>query len=71
LVTQFGKALDRLAEFPHIGHERRDLTDKPVYFWPFFSYLIVYDPNARPIVVVRVLHASQDVRQTLKKTLVS
>ncbi len=56
-------ALERLAEYPRIGHARPDLTDRPVLFWPVFSYLIVYNPDVRPIQVVRVLHASRDVRR--------
>jgi hypothetical protein len=34
---------------------RRDLTSLPVKFWSVFSYLIVYDPAAGPIAIVRVL----------------
>jgi plasmid stabilization system protein ParE len=30
-----------LAENPEIGHLREDLTDRPVKFWPVFSYYVV------------------------------
>ena len=50
-----------LAKNPALGHPRKDLTDQKVLFWPVGSYLIIYDPLARPLVVVRVLHAARDV----------
>ena len=29
-----------LAANPGLGHRRRDLTSKPVRFWPVYSYLV-------------------------------
>ncbi len=55
-------ALIRLAEYPFLGHQRRDLTNKPVLFWPVFSYLLVYRPETRPVELVRVVHASREIR---------
>lgn len=52
---------------PKIGHFRRDLTTLPVKFWPVFSYLVVYDPAARPVAIVRVLHGRQDVATILSR----
>jgi toxin ParE1/3/4 len=54
-----------LASHPEAGHFRRDLTPLPVKFWPVFSYLVVYDPAARPLAIVRVLHGRQDVEAIL------
>lgn len=34
-----------LADFPHAGHWRRDLTDASVRFFSVYSYLIVYRPG--------------------------
>jgi antitoxin ParD1/3/4/toxin ParE1/3/4 len=73
LVSQGGRRLARyvlqeitaafrlLASHPEAGHFRTDLTPLPVKFWPVFSYLIVYDPAARPLAIVRVLHGRQDL----------
>lgn len=73
LVSQGGRRLARyvlqditeafrlLASRPGVGHLRQDLTPLPVKFWPVFSYLIVYDPAAQPITIVRVLHGRRDV----------
>jgi toxin ParE1/3/4 len=49
-----------LASHPNAGHFRKDLTLLPVKFWPVLSYLVVYDPAARPLAIVRVLHDRQD-----------
>jgi antitoxin ParD1/3/4/toxin ParE1/3/4 len=43
-----------LAFCPEAGHVRQDLTPLPIKFWPAFSYLVVYDPAARPLAIVRV-----------------
>ena len=51
-----------LAFYPEAGHVRQDLTPLPIKFWPAFSYLVVYDPAARPLAIVRVLHGRQDGR---------
>jgi antitoxin ParD1/3/4/toxin ParE1/3/4 len=54
-------ACQRLAEIPRVGHTREDLTDQPVLFWPVASYLIIYDPNSKPLSIVRVVHGARDV----------
>jgi toxin ParE1/3/4 len=62
------EALHFLADTPGAGHLRKDLTDRPVKFWPVFSYLIVYDPASRPISIARVLHSAQDLQTLLRNT---
>ena len=54
-----------LAQNPRSGHERSDLTRKPVLFWPVGAYLIVYNPAASPIEIVRVLHGARDIAAIL------
>ena len=54
-------AMESLADNPHMGHFREDLTDKSVRFWPFkWHYLIVYNPVS-PIEIVRVLSGYRDL----------
>ncbi len=59
-------AVGKLAERPGIGHMREDLTDRPLKFWSVYSYLVVYDPESRPLTIVAVLHGARDVAQLLK-----
>jgi plasmid stabilization system protein ParE len=65
VLQEIAAAFRLLASHPEAGHFRRDLTPLPVKFWSVFSYLIVYDPAARPIAIVRVLGGRQDVRAIL------
>ncbi len=60
-------AVGKLAERPGIGHTREDLTDRPVKFWSVYSYLVVYDPESRPLTIVAVLHGARDVERLLKQ----
>lgn len=54
-----------LARNPERGHLRRDLTSMPVRFWTVHSYLIIYDPVARPLEIVRILSGYRDVAAML------
>jgi toxin ParE1/3/4 len=61
--------LDRvrfLADNPGAGHWRRNLTHHPVKFFPVYSYLIVYQPETKPLQIVSVLHGRRDVEQILR-----
>jgi plasmid stabilization system protein ParE len=53
--------MEKLADYPDMGHLRDDLTDKPVKFWTFkWHYLIIYKPTS-PIEIVRVLSGYRDI----------
>jgi plasmid stabilization system protein ParE len=56
-----------LAEHPSMGHRREDLTDKPVRFFPVYSFLIIYDPATTPLEIVRVLRGAQDIAAILER----
>jgi plasmid stabilization system protein ParE len=56
-----------LAANPRIGHVRRNVTRNSVLFWPMGRYEIIYQPKARPIIIVSVLHGSRDIPQVLRK----
>jgi len=58
-------ALKLLGNKPGVGHLREDLTVRPVKFWPIYSYLIVYDPETKPVQILRVLHGMRDVEEIL------
>jgi plasmid stabilization system protein ParE len=54
-----------LADSPLAGTTRPDLTTLPVRFWlvsAFPNYFIVYDPEAKPLEIVRILHGARDIR---------
>lgn len=66
VVREIAQAVLMLARNPEAGHRRSDLTSKPVRFWPVYSYLIVYDPAARPLEIVRILSGYRDVASLLR-----
>ncbi len=63
---EVNQAASNLARNPGIGHWRRDLTSKPVRFWPVHSYLIIYDPRTQPLEVVRILSGYRDIAEVLR-----
>ena len=66
VLQEFAAAFRFLASRPEAGHRRQDLTSLSVKFWPVFSYLLVYDPAAKPLVIVRVLSGRRDVESLLE-----
>ena len=52
---------------PSQGHTRKDLTNKPVLFFPMYSFLVVYQPDMRPIRIVAVLRGRRNVKRILKE----
>jgi plasmid stabilization system protein ParE len=61
------ETISTLAVNPQLAHFRRDLTSRPVRFWVIYSYLIIYDPDARPLEVVRILSGYRDIAGLLKQ----
>lgn len=49
-------AIRRLVPFPHQGHQRTDLTSRPLRFRTVRNYLIAYAPDERPLLIIAVLH---------------
>jgi len=63
---EFYALFDCLATMPGQGHTRRDLTSRPVLFFPLYSFLVVYQPDMRPVRILAVLRGRRDVRRVLK-----
>lgn len=67
LLEALRTAMLRLADHPELGALRDDLAEEPLRFWPVSSYLIVYRPGTAPLQILRVVHASRDVRALLAR----
>ncbi len=65
LEQELHEAMQRLGDFPGIGHVRHDLADEVLRFWPVHQFLIVYRAEERPVQIVRVLHSARDVQAIL------
>ena len=68
VLDKLDNAMIKLAKSPGIGHRREDLTDKRHRFFLVYSYLIVYRHEAKPLQIIRVLHAARDVQNILGLT---
>ena len=66
ILDKFKEQFETLAANPRLGHVRRDVTRKPVLFWPMGCYEIIYDANTQPIIIVAVLHGSRDISKVLR-----
>ncbi len=67
LVRDIRNASAMLAESPTPGHFRRDLTSLAVRFYTVRKiYLIVYEPETKPLVIARVLHGARHAADILR-----
>jgi toxin ParE1/3/4 len=62
VVTELYDAIRVLAQSPHMGHHRPDLTSHPLRFWAVRDYLIAYAPDEQPLLVVAVLYGRRNPR---------
>ena len=49
ILKDLRRALELLGKKPGLGHVREDLTNRPVKFWRVYSYLVIYDPETKPV----------------------
>ena len=56
------EAIRGLVRFPQQGHQRRDLSSRPLRFRTVRNYLIAYAPDKKPLLVVAVLHGRRNPR---------
>lgn len=55
-----------LADQPQLGVRRPGWTDLPVRFWLVRRYYwIVFDPDSRPIQILRILHTARDISRLI------
>ena len=63
---EFYKTFESLARMPEQGYQRRDLTRRPVRFFPLYSYLIIYQPADGAIQILAVIHGNRNLKRILK-----
>jgi hypothetical protein len=56
-----------LGRIPRQGHTRKDLTKQPVLFISLYSFLVVYQPDVKPIRIMAVLRGKRNLKRILKK----
>jgi antitoxin ParD1/3/4/toxin ParE1/3/4 len=63
---EFYSLFESLSRMPGQGHSRKDLTKRSVLFFPLYSFLVVYQPEANPIRIMAVLRGKRNVKRILK-----
>jgi antitoxin ParD1/3/4 len=63
---EFYETFTSLGRMPEQGYQRTDLTKLPVRFFPLYSYLIIYEPEARPVRILAVIHGNRNLKRLLK-----
>jgi antitoxin ParD1/3/4/toxin ParE1/3/4 len=67
IESEFLTLFESLARTPKQGHRRRDLTPRPVLFFPIYWFLVVYQPDATPVRIMAVLRAKRNVKHILRQ----
>jgi antitoxin ParD1/3/4 len=62
---EFHDLFTSLGRMPGQGHTRKDLTSRPVLFFPLYSFMVVYQPDVTPIRIMAVLRGKRDVKRIL------
>lgn len=66
ILAEILDAAERVAAHPGLGHRRRDLTPVDVWFYPVFSYLMVFRKES-PTQIVAILHGARNLRSELRQ----
>ena len=61
LRSEFYERLQSLGRSPGIGHYHEELLSRKYRFWNFYSYVVAYVSEAKPIQVVSVVHGARDL----------
>jgi plasmid stabilization system protein ParE len=61
LRSELYEALKRLGRSPGIGHYHQELLSRKYRFWNFYSYVVAYDWEAKPIRVIGFVHGARDL----------
>jgi len=69
IESEFYDLFASLARMPGQGHVRKDLTRRPVLFFPLYSFLIVYQHDVTPIRIMAVLRGKRNVKRILRERL--
>jgi plasmid stabilization system protein ParE len=61
LRSEFYEGLQLLGRSPGIGHYHDELLGRKYRFWNFYSYVVAYVWEAKPIQVISVVHGARDL----------
>jgi plasmid stabilization system protein ParE len=62
VLEDIRQGMANVVRFPHQGHRRTDLTNRPLRFTRVHGYLIAYAPDEKPLSVIAVIHGHRSPR---------
>jgi toxin ParE1/3/4 len=68
LRNAIARAAERIAEHPRIAPARLELADESIRFLTLtgYPYIVVYDAERIPPLILRVLHGARDIPAVLR-----
>lgn len=61
LRSEIFDAFQRLGRNTGIGHYHEELLDRRYRFWNFYSYVICYVWEKKPVQIIAVVHGARDL----------
>ena len=61
LRCEIYETFQRLGQSPGIGHYHEELLDRRYRFWNFYSYVVCYVWESKPIQIVAVAHGARQL----------
>ncbi len=62
VLEDIQEGIRALVAFPQLGHQRSDLTSRPLRFHPIRNFLVAYAPDEQPLLILAVLHGRRNPR---------
>ena len=59
--SEIYQAFRRLGQSPGIGHYHEELLDRRYRFWNFYSYVVCYIWEQKPIQIIAIVHGARDL----------
>jgi len=66
--AELRRGIQLMADFPGMGHRRKDVEDDSLRFWSVYSYVIAYRPQTKPLEIVRIVHGARDLGRLFRMT---
>jgi|SRR4051812_7221000 plasmid stabilization system protein ParE len=66
---EFDELFAALARMPSMGHSRKELTKRPLLFFPMYSFMVIYRKDVRPIRIIAVLRGRRNLKRIIKARL--
>jgi len=61
LRSEIYRTFQRLGQSPATGHFHDELLDRRYRFWNFYSYVVCYAWEHKPIQIIAVVHGARDL----------